>query len=311
MNLDKVEFYSSKVLEERTRNYLQKPPVEYMIGDPIVDQHFRIREASFNLLLGHPSSGKTFLASWALFKLAMRYPNLKFGIFTGENKASQFYSGQLGFKMECNPLDATEEQKEDALKTLSGKFTFVKDNGSYGTTELLEKMRDLAKLKMVDIILIDPALSLINDMNTDNYNYTLIFSNLLRGICEETGVAIILSTHATANAQRNIHPKGHQFAGHVTMPLGSDATGGVWRNFADDLWIVHRYYDADEYSRKRTYMKVDKIKYSDTGCKETAKAAPLVFTFNNYTFTPGYDEAQQEGFNQADVIKNYEKDTPF
>jgi hypothetical protein len=247
-----------------------------------LDNYLRFKKGSLNMILGHDNVGKTYWRTWYYLVHAVKN-NMKFCIWTGENKAGQIYRNLIKMYAQKDPKDMSLSELYRAKDELGQYFDFVDNKLMYKPDELL----DLFKEKDYNCCLIDPYTGLDRDYDhSSNYK----FMNNARQWANETGISLDICTHPISASGRAhaLYPLKHPWEGHIRNPYKAEAEGGkVFQNRSDDFIVVHR---ISKHPQMKTYtlIYVDKIRDHETGGNETMIDEPVLCEFNNgYGFKIG------------------------
>ena len=249
-----------------------KKPIEYCLNEPLADQHLRIRKGQFNIILGHPSVGKTTWIVWYLFELTQKH-GLKVMMYSGENDVLEIYT-QLVELMSGKPYwDVTKEEHDLCAEFIHEHFLFIDDKEIYTAEELFERFDDS---NGCDICVIDPHNSVKVPNGRNWYEYSVELGMQIRAFVKRTNKTVFLAAHPDSEAQRRVHSDG-DYKGMITPPIGPNMEGGsTWKNKCDNFWILHRY-TGHETHWKITLVTVEKIRYQNTGVRPTMLESPMRF----------------------------------
>lgn len=260
----------SKVIEG-FRDLIGQEPIEYEIGDPVSDQHIRIRMGQLNIILGHPSVGKTTWIVWYLYQLAKRH-GIKVMMYSGENDVLEIYSQLVQIHAGKKYWQVTEKESDEAADFLMEHFFFIDDTEIYTAEELFERFECMD----VNVCVIDPHNSVKVPDRKNWYEYSVELGMKMRAFCKRTKKTVFICAHPRTEAQRSVHKDG-DFEGMPKPPIGPDIEGGgTWKNKCDNFWIIHRYIQHGS-KWMQTHVIVEKIRYQDTGVKPTNIDHPVVF----------------------------------
>ena len=257
---------------EGFKKLLGEKPVEYCLDDEVATQHLRIRKGQFNIILGHPSVGKTTWIVWYLFKMA-EVNQLKCMIYSGENDVLDIYKQLVQCFTGKLYWDCSEQEASLASEFIHKYFLFIDDTEIYTAEELFDRFNDSNN---VDICVIDPHNSVKVPLGRNWYEYSVELGMNIRAFCKRTKKTVFLVAHPNSEAQRKLHTSGDN-EGMAVPPIAANMEGGsVWKNKCDNFWIIHRYINHPVFWYK-TLLIVEKIRYQDTGVKPTPLDAPLRF----------------------------------
>lgn len=287
------------------------------IGIKQVDDYFRFKQGSFNMILGHDNMGKTYWRTWYYLVLSVLY-DYRWCIWTGENKAGQVVRDLITFYSGKRLKDLSESEIYRYKDQILHWFSFVDNKKTYKYSELLK----IFEADNYNGCLIDPYTGLDRKYgHSDNYD----FLNCTREWVNANNKTIDVCTHPSSASGRNqgMFPAGHVWEGHLKEPYKADVEGGKpFANRCDDFYIIHRLPKHPE-MKTYTLVHVDKIKETETGGQQTQKDLPVMFEFNNglgFTieginpinkkFEPKVEPKQEIKAN-LDFLDELNKDCPF
>lgn len=278
----------SKVIEG-FRELIGREPIEYKLGDPVADQHIRIRMGQLNIILGHPSVGKTTWIVWYLYQIAKRH-GIKVMLYSGENDVQEIYSQLVQIHTGKKYWQVTQEESEEAADFLMEHFFFIDDTEIYTAEELFERFESMD----VNVCVIDPHNSVKVPDRKNWYEYSVELGMQIRAFCKRTRKTVFICAHPRSEAQRRVHKDG-DFEGMPMPPIGPDIEGGgTWKNKCDNFWIVHRYVQHGS-KWMQTHLIVEKVRYQDTGVTPTNIDHPVIFRRqSNGQFLIGSELTYQE-----------------
>lgn len=246
-------------------------PIEYELGDPVADQHLRIRMGQFNIILGHPSTGKTTWIVWYLHELAVKH-GIRVMMYSGENDVQEIYSQLVQLQTGKEYWNVTEGEASKAADFLMEHFYFVDDTEIYTAEELFERFDSMD----VNVCVIDPHNSVKVPDGKNWYQYSVELGMKIRAFCKRSKKTVFMCAHPNTEAQRKVHKDG-DFEGMIKPPIGPDIEGGgTWKNKCDNFWIIHRYTNHSS-KWMQTQVIVEKVRYQNTGVKPTHFDSPLIF----------------------------------
>ena len=245
---------------------------------PDLDEYWRYKKNSFNIILGHSSTGKTTTMLYFFVLYALKY-DLKFLIYSAENDPANISKKIIEF-LTGLPFQKIEKKTwEKKLKWVDEHFKYIDIDKFYSTTSLLEEAATIKKTFDYDSFLIDPYNSLSKDKNLmkeyGNHEYDYYCISQMRMFTRKMKVSIYLVTHAVTESLRFKWGSGHPFEGHIRPPSPGSAEGGSkYLNKCDNFLIIHRYVSHPEFWFY-TYIAVIKIKEIDTGGRPTPLDNPI------------------------------------
>jgi hypothetical protein len=269
-----------------------------------LDTYLRFKEASFNIILGHANTGKTYFVLYYLLCLSVKH-SLKHLIYSAENTVTGMKRNLIELYLGQKITEIDKQQLETAKLFIELHFDFI-DTSKAWTIE--EFMQEVQKLGNYDVLMIDPHNSFIRPKGSNSHEYDYEMATRLRLFAKKTNTTIYLCVHAATEALRKIHKEG-DFEGHPMPPNMADAEGGgKWGNRADDFIVIHRYV-ADPLNWMYTHVHVKKIKETETGGKPTPLNDAVRF---KYEYGTGFTCAGINPLERKDGIKiNTNFDLPF
>lgn len=238
-----------------------------------LDESLRFKDGQLTIINGLDNVGKTIWILWYYLTLSVKH-NIKWTIFSGENKAGQlvrqliqFYTGQY-----LNQMELSEVFRVELI--IMQWFTFVDNAKFYKSKDLFKIFNDSDSQGC----LIDPFTGMDREY-THAANYD--FLNECRNFCNKSGKSVYVNTHVVSAAARRVFAEGHEYAGYHTPPMKSESEGGQpFGNRTDDFLTIHRLV-GHPMRNYITEVHVRKIKDTETGGKVTPIDAPLDFEFNS------------------------------
>jgi hypothetical protein len=269
-----------------------------------LDTYLRFKEASFNIILGHANTGKTYFVLYYLLCLSVKH-SLKHLIYSAENTVTGMKRNLIELYLGKKITEMDKQELETAKLFIELHFDFI-DTSKAWTIE--EFMQEVQKLGNYDVLMIDPHNSFIRPKGSNSHEYDYEMATRLRLFAKKTNTTIYLCVHAATEALRKIHKEG-DFEGHPMPPNMADAEGGgKWGNRADDFIVIHRYV-ADPLNWMYTHVHVKKIKETETGGKPTPLNDAVRF---KYEYGTGFTCAGVNPLERKDGIKrNTNFDLPF
>jgi hypothetical protein len=237
-----------------------------------LDDSIRFKDGQLVIINGLDNVGKTIWMLWYFLCLSIKH-NLKWCIYSGENKAGQLVRQLIQFKTgkRLKDLQLSEVFRHEI--EIKEWFTFVDNSNLYKTKDLFK----IYKSGDFNGCLIDPFTGLDREF-THAANYQ--FLNECRDFCNQTNKTLYVNTHVVSEAARRTYGEGHEYAGYPFPPSKAQSEGGQpFGNRTDDFITIHRLvghpiknYITDVYIRK--------IKDTETGGMVTSIEDPLEFNFN-------------------------------
>ena len=242
------------------------------LGLPTFDTHYRFKQGEFTIINGLDNVGKTDWMLWYFCAMSVVH-DLKWAIWSGENKAEQLVKRLIQWKLGCY-IDRAEQRDFYAAKDwVHHHFQFVDNKGFYKSEELLSAFDKLD----VDGCLIDPYTGM-NREYTHKANYD--FLNESRRFVNSTKKSLYVNTHPNTEAARRIYGLEHELSGYPMPPSRSQSEGGQpFANRPDNFLTVHRLIGHPEF-QFNTLVYVRKVKDTETGGTPNAIDDPIIFEFN-------------------------------
>lgn len=239
-----------------------------------LDNFLRFKQGTFNMILGHDNTGKTYWRMWYYLVLSVKY-GYRWCIWTGENEAGQIVRNLIQqYKgVDFKSLSISEVYR--AEQEISQWFDFVDNSHLYKYGDLLKIFGD----DDYKGCLIDPYTGLDRKFgHSDNYE----FLNTTREWVNRTKVTIDVCTHPSTASGRMaaIYAKDHMWAGCLRAPYKADVEGGKpFGNRCDDFITVHRMLDSPT-MKHFTLIYTQKIKDTETGGAITELDTPVLCEYN-------------------------------
>jgi hypothetical protein len=238
-----------------------------------LDEYWRFKDASLDMVLGHDNTGKSVL-TWFLAVLDCYFNNKNYIVFAGENnvgmlkyKLMEFYAAKPIKKMGVL-------ERNEAMSWVEEHFAIIRNDLAYTYKDMLAMGKKLLKKKKYHRFIIEPYNVLHKDSNNEHqYDYKAMLDMKL--FITQTKMGITLNVHAASEALRKTYGKEHEDFGYAMPPNKADAEGGgKFPNKADNFMVVHRMADHPE-KWMWTQIHVQKIKEMETGGKRTFKDNPF------------------------------------
>lgn len=248
-----------------------------------LDTNLRFKRGSFNIILGHANVGKTYWVLWYLLAHSLKN-NLKHLIYSSENTTDGLKRNLIELASGKKVVGMELEELETYKQLIEKHFDFVDTTKRlYSIDEFMEKVKTMPNFKDYDSLMIDPHNSFVPPRGVNKHEYDYEVASKLRLYAKKTDTTIYLCTHASTEALRKLHPKGHEKEGMTVPPNAADAEGGgKWVNRADDFIVVHRYVQC-ETDWMVTEIHIKKVKESETGGKPTYLTEPVKFMLHKGT----------------------------
>lgn len=281
------------------------------LGIPEVDEFLRWKPNSFDIVVGHANVGKTTVITYLMTAFAMKH-NLKWLIFSSENTPQSIARKVIEFYKGKNLMDMSDSEMEDGLRWTNEHFQILDITKLYTARQLLTEAKLIKEKFNYDGMLIDPYNSLVKDSSlmksVGSHEYDYQIASEMRMFCKEQKVSIWLNAHAVTEALRRVHPRGHEYEGHIVPPSMADVEGGgKWGNRADQVLSIHRMTShPNEWMISEIHVK--KVKEVETGGKPTSIDEPLKFRMNKGAsgFTFGGIDILHENYDNYKKLFNDE-----
>tara|TARA_Y100001973_G_scaffold83341_1_gene123471 strand:+ start:248 stop:1156 length:909 start_codon:yes stop_codon:yes gene_type:complete len=242
----------------------------------LIDKHFVLKKAEFNMLLGLDNVGKTNWLLWYLLCQA-KINNKKSIIWSGENRSGQLKRDIIQMWLGVKFQDIIKSKIDYYNKEISKHFKFIDNTKLYSHRDLLNIFAD----SDADICAIDPYTGLNHPRNIAQFERNYMICNDIREFCNKTGKTIFVCIHPMTEASRRVFPADHLLHGHIQPPRKADCEGGqVFPNRCDNFICCHRLISH----KKLFYMTeiyIYKVKDKETGGEPTMMNEPLRFDYNN------------------------------
>ncbi len=279
-----------------------KIPIGLGLGVPL-DNNLRFKRGSFNIVLGHANTGKTYWVLWYLLAHSVNN-GLKHLIYSSENSVNGLKRNLIELFMGSKVIGMTKGQLEEAKVFVESHFDFV--DTTKKLYEIAEFMKEVQQMGKYDSLMIDPHNSFLVPRGVNSHTHDYEVASRLRQFAKTRDTSIYLCTHASTEALRKVHPKQHDKEGLPIPPNSADAEGGgKWVNRADDFIVIHRYVQCP-ISWMVTEVHVKKIKETETGGKPTFLSEPVEFMLQNGTqFLNNGQNALGKDFEGTNNLSNF------
>lgn len=263
-------------------NYIRNGKIKegLRLGINEIDEYWRFKFNSFNVVLGHASTGKTTTLLYMLLLYARKY-DLKFLVYSAENEATSISKKLCEFLVGLPFNKIADNVWKEKIEWVHDHFRYIDIDETFTSSELLAKAEIIKKEFDFHGFVIDPYNSLIKDKElmrsygAHEYDYAIMSD--MRLFTRRNKCSIYLVTHAVTEALRHKHPNGHKFEGYIQPPsAGSAEGGGKFLNKSDNFLILHRYTNHPEFWTN-TFIAIIKIKEIDSGGRPTPLENPLEF----------------------------------
>ena len=275
---------------------LDKVPQGLGIGVNL-DLNLRFKESSFNIILGHANTGKTYFVLFYFLALSFNHGH-KHLIYAAENSINGLKRNLIDLYGQKKIKEMSKDELDINKKFIEEHFDFIDHKRLWGVTEFMTGVQQIER--KYDTIMIDPINSFQRPRGVNAHENDYETASKLRLYAKKTRTSIYVCMHASTEALRKVHPSKHAFEGLPIPPSGADAEGGgKWINRCDDFITVHRYTQSPT-EWMYTEVHVKKIKECETGGRPTFLNDPIKFKLQNGTqFLCGGKNALQR-----DLIEN-------
>lgn len=248
------------------------------LGVPEIDDYFRFKPSSFNIILGHSNTGKTTIVLYLMLAYAIKH-QIKWLVFSSENEAYSIVRKLIEFLEERPIQDVPQKQFEKHSKFIYTHFKIIDSTKLYTYRELLDLCKVVKDAWNYQGLLIDPYNSLIKERklitSVGGHEYDYQATTELRIFAKKNKITIWVNTHANTSALRMVHRIDHEYAGHPIPPNAADVEGGgKFVNRADDFLVVHRYIQHPT-EFMYSLLHVRKVKEVETGGRPTSIDEPI------------------------------------
>ena len=212
-----------------------------------LDDNLRYKDGTFNVILGHANTGKTYFILFYMLALAVNH-NKRFLIFSSENEVGGLKRNLLELFTQKKLEDLEDKEYFYAKTKIEYSFTFVDTDHLYSYKDLLNCFE--SNLDKFDACLIDPYNSLVRDANIKGNAHEMDYqiASEFKIFCRKNKKTLYVVAHASTEALRKVHPKDAINKDEISiagMPLSPSAAdiegGGKWVNRADDFIVIHRF----------------------------------------------------------------------
>jgi len=297
MSLTTVKELKDKLLDIKH----DRVPMGLGLGIPELDEYLRWKPSSFDIVVGHANTGKTTVITYLMTAFSMKH-NLKWLVFSSENTPQSIARKVLEFYLGKNLKEMSDGELEEGLVWVNNHFKILDISNLYNARTLIKEAKIIKEEWNYDGMLIDPYNSLVKDpkllREVGGHEYDYQIASELRMFCKEQEVSVWLNAHAVTEALRRVHPKDHDYAGHITPPSMADIEGGgKWGNRADQVLSIHRM-TAHPTEWMVSEIHIKKVKEVETGGKPTPLDMPLKIRMNKGAsgFTFGGEDVLHNNF---------------
>ena len=241
-----------------------------------LDNNYRFKVGSFDIILGHANVGKTYWVLWYLLALSFKH-DLKHLIYSAENSVNGLKRNLIELYASKKINQMSEEELSINKSFIEAHFDFI-DHRKLWTID--EFMKEVQVTGNYDSLMIDPINSFQRPRGVNSHESDYETASKLRLFAKKTKTTIFVCMHASTEALRKVHPQKHDFEGLPIPPSGADAEGGgKWINRCDNFITAHRYTQSPT-EWMYTDIHVKKIKESETGGAPTFINNPVKFKLN-------------------------------
>lgn len=272
---DNYDFLASK--EDCDKFIKQKIDGTFKVADKTgfddLDEYWRFKDASLDMVLGHDNAGKS-VVTWFLAVLDCYFNDKNYIIFAGENSVGMLKYRLMEFYAAKPIKKMGELERRDAMEWVEEHFAIIRNDKPFTYKDMLAIGKKLLKRKKYHRFIIEPYNVLHKETSNEHqYDYRAMLD--IRLFNTQTGIGVTLNIHAATEALRRVYPKGHEDEGYAMPPNKADAEGGgKFPNKADNFMVVHRLADHPE-KWMWTQIHVQKIKEMETGGKRTMRDYPV------------------------------------
>lgn len=234
-------------------------------GYKTLDRHFRFKEGSFNVILGHDNVGKSTLV-WFLAVTAACLHDWKWIIYSPENKTYRIKKVMIDFVLGQKSEQVSRVKFERAKEFVDSHFYFIRKDKEHTVFDLLNYGAVLCqKDPMIKGFMIDPYNSLKMDYQGKGkglsaYEYHLKAATNMR-IFAEKHCSVYMNAHSVTGSRRGMLDA----EGILKRPRKDDIEqGGLWANRCDDFIVIHRKVKSED-EWMFTEIHMDKVKDVETG----------------------------------------------
>lgn len=298
------DFVSGKEDDDILEDYAEnKMPVGHSTGYPMLDDHFLLKEGTFNIIAGHANLGKSTVA-WNMAAAAYVKNKWKSIIYSPENNAWSIKLMIIQFMTGKDIKKTTKEQRKKALEHINNNIKIIETEDMMSFYDVLQYAEKLMKKDEYKILLIDPYSALKYDYNIpgidrkfSTYEYHYAAASMMKNWSKANNCNLMLTLHGVTEAQRKVYPdKDKELAGHIKPLMAADVEfGAMWINRASDFIVVHRLIHHEEH-RNKSQIHVRKIKEEFSGGKPTPLNEPVILKMKNPGFFGFYDEDDNNPF---------------
>ena len=237
------------------------PPQEYTpvhkIGFPVLDNHYRVREGDFCVVVGYPSHGKTSFLNDLACRMALNHKwRVAFASFE-QHPQTDHKRSLMGWYLRKDAKYATQSESQTALEWIDHNFRFIiaSDDQNPTLEWLLEMITKAVVQHDCKMVIVDPW----NEMShiwSDSMNKTDYIGFAIK---ELKRLARIYKIHLVIAA----HPsKPHRDKnGKFPVPTLYDISDTA--NFSNKADVGVTIYRPDQ-TKNQTEIIVTKVRYQDT-----------------------------------------------
>lgn len=254
-------------MDRKMMDYIKFGEVEgAAIGMKHLDEHVRLKENNFSVVLGHDNVGKSTVVWWLAVAAACLH-GWKWIIYSPENKTYKIKKKLIDFVIGSRAEEAPVGTLKAAKAFVDEHFYFIRKDEVYTAFDVIEYGRVLcAQDPDIKGFMVDPYNSLSMDYKgkgagLNTYEYHLRVISEFR-IFSETCCSVYVNAHSVTASRRGAYVDED---GNIKRPQKSDIDqGAIWANRCDDFLVIHRQVKNKE-EWMWSEIHVDKIKDVETG----------------------------------------------
>ena len=259
------------------------------LGIPEIDEYFRFKPGSFDIILGHANVGKTSIVLFLMLSYTIKHKT-RWLVYSSENEPHSIIRKLVEYLAQKPINKISHEEFLTHTGFIYNYFKIIDSTKMYTYKEIISLASSIKNAWDYQGLLIDPYNSLTKDpailKNVGGHEYDYQACTEMRIFCKTNNVTIWLNTHANTEATRKLYRHG-QYEGHPMPPWAADVEGGSkFVNRSDSFLVCHRII-----SHKTDYMytqlHVRKVKEIETGGRPTPLDEPVMLRsiVNNVGFS--------------------------
>jgi len=242
-----------------------------------LDEYFRFKSETLNIIVGHDNVGKTF-TMLHLAVCANHIHGWRWIFACMENSESRIRQDIIQAKTGKHLSRLSQDEFLSWYNWSLENFVILRISEQITADELLRAAQKVHQNFGAQAFFIDPynALALPKSkgsfFNSHDYHYEVM--GRMRNWVKKNHCSIYLSTHAVTEALRAKHKDG-DYMGYPMPPGKADVEGGgKFANRADDFLTIHRYANHPK-ENNVTHIHVRKVKDNQSGGKQTIVDDPV------------------------------------